>query len=51
VVFSYGQSGTIKLEIKKAPATAGAFAVSKQTATSKSFAGTNLAVSPMVARI
>jgi hypothetical protein len=50
-VFSYGQSCTIKLEIKKAPATARAFSVSKQTVVCKSFADRILAVSPMVARI
>jgi hypothetical protein len=51
VVFSYGQSYIIELEIKKAPATAGAFSVSSTSTASKSFAGTNLAVSPMVAHI
>jgi hypothetical protein len=48
-VFSYGQSCTIKLEIEKAPATAGAFSSLKQATAGKSFAGKNLAVSPMVA--
>jgi hypothetical protein len=48
-VFSYGQSCTIKLEIKKAPATAGAFSVPHTRNASKSFADRNLAISPMVA--
>jgi hypothetical protein len=51
VIFSYDQSYIIELEIKKAPATAGAFSASNQAAAGKSFAGKNLAVSPMVARI
>ena len=49
VVFSYDQSGTIKLEIEKAPATAGAFSVPDTVRASKSFIGNILAVSPMVA--
>jgi hypothetical protein len=51
VVFSYGQSDIIELEIKKAPATVGAFSVSNTSTASKSFTGTNLAASPMVANI
>jgi hypothetical protein len=50
VVFSYGQSGIIKLEIEKAPAPAGAFSVSSTIHASKSFISNILAVSPMVAR-
>jgi hypothetical protein len=49
VVFSYAQSSIIELEIKKAPATAGAFSIFNASTASKSFAGTILAVSPMVA--
>jgi hypothetical protein len=49
VIFSYGQSYIIEIEIKKAPAHAGAFSVSNTDAASKSFAGNILAVSQMVA--
>jgi hypothetical protein len=51
VVFSYGQSYIIELEIKKAPATAGAFSVLETATASKSFTGRNLAASPMIANI
>ena len=49
MVFSYGQSGTIKLEIKKAPARAGAFSAPRRRSVTKSFIYNILAVSPMIA--
>jgi hypothetical protein len=50
VIFSYAQSDIIELEIRKAPATAGALSSLKQATAGKSFAGTILAVSPLLAQ-